>query len=180
MILALYSLNVTTVYTSKLITVFTNPTRDHQMDSVEELLQSKIPIGGRLEYQDWFMNDGKEDGIILQVYNTSDSFQPSTTHLGEVVEGKKIILNSRVHVKSNKHADDIHGLTKNVFSSQLEIIVEKGFPLLPEFNKFIDCMTDTGLITKIYNDFLYNVTIIHKMLSNYELMKNKTNLMNGE
>lgn len=44
-ILALYGLNITTMYTSKLITVFTQPAHDHQISTIQEILNKKIPIG---------------------------------------------------------------------------------------------------------------------------------------
>lgn len=44
-LLALYSINVTTIYTSKLIGVFTNPPYQEQIDTIEEIIDSKLPIG---------------------------------------------------------------------------------------------------------------------------------------
>lgn len=44
-LLALYGLNVTTIYTSKLITVFTQPAHDQQISTIEEILEAGIPIG---------------------------------------------------------------------------------------------------------------------------------------
>lgn len=44
-ILSLYALTLTTIYTSKLITVFTNPAYEHQIDSLEELVTAGFPIG---------------------------------------------------------------------------------------------------------------------------------------
>lgn len=73
--LALYALTITAIYTSKLITVFTHPKFDHQIDSIEELLDSNLPIGGRLEYMDWFDNDDFYDGFIFERYNHSDKFR---------------------------------------------------------------------------------------------------------
>lgn len=43
--LALYGLNVTTIYTSKLITVFTEPAHDQQISTITEILDAGIPIG---------------------------------------------------------------------------------------------------------------------------------------
>jgi hypothetical protein len=40
---------------------------------------------------------------------------------------------------------------------------DTGFPLLPKFNKVINYMTDMGLIDKVYEDFIFNITIIRKM-----------------
>lgn len=46
-LLALYGLNVTTIYTSKLITVFTEPAHDQQVSTIKEILDAGIPIGRR-------------------------------------------------------------------------------------------------------------------------------------
>lgn len=52
-LLALYGLNVTTIYTSKLITVFTRPAHDQQISTIAEILNAGIPIGGQ---QNWIRN----------------------------------------------------------------------------------------------------------------------------
>lgn len=44
-LLALYGLNITTIYTSKLITVFTEPAHDQQITTIKEILDAGIPIG---------------------------------------------------------------------------------------------------------------------------------------
>lgn len=48
--LTLYSLNITTVYTSKLINVFTNPAYEDQIDTIEEIINSHLPIGNQLVF----------------------------------------------------------------------------------------------------------------------------------
>ena len=44
-ILSLYALTITTIYTSKLMTVFTHPAYDHQIDSLQELIDGGLKIG---------------------------------------------------------------------------------------------------------------------------------------
>lgn len=73
--LALYALTITAIYTSKLITVFTHPSYDHQIDSVEELLEVELPIGGRKENMDWFENEDKLDREVFDRYNHTDVFR---------------------------------------------------------------------------------------------------------
>lgn len=51
--LALYGLNVTTIYTSNLINVFTSPARENQIDTVQEMLDSGLPIG-LTQFSDFF------------------------------------------------------------------------------------------------------------------------------
>lgn len=74
-ILALYALTITAIYTSKLITVFTHPKLDYQIDSIEELLESELPIGGRLENMDWFENEDELDEMVFVRYNHTDLFR---------------------------------------------------------------------------------------------------------
>jgi hypothetical protein len=74
-VLALYSLVLTALYTSKLITVFTNPVRDYQINSVEELLETELLIGGRSENVDWFGNGDPLDEAIFHRYNYSEEFR---------------------------------------------------------------------------------------------------------
>lgn len=44
-LLALYGLNVTTIYTSKLITVFTEPAHEQQIVEIREIMDAGVPIG---------------------------------------------------------------------------------------------------------------------------------------
>lgn len=43
--LALYGMNITTIYTSKLINVFTRLTYEDQVDTIQEIIESNLPIG---------------------------------------------------------------------------------------------------------------------------------------
>lgn len=43
--LALYGLNVTTIYTSNLITMFTEPKHEAQLDTIEKIIEAGLPIG---------------------------------------------------------------------------------------------------------------------------------------
>lgn len=43
--LALFGMNITTIYSSKLIRIFTNPELEDQIDTVEEIIASRLPIG---------------------------------------------------------------------------------------------------------------------------------------
>lgn len=55
--------------------------------------------------------------------------------------------------------DQIFAVPGNVFSNPLEMIAERGFPLLRKLNQLIDRMKDSGLIMKIYNDFLHTMNL---------------------
>lgn len=74
-LLALYSLILSTLYTSKLITVFTNPKLAYQFNSIQELLETDLLIGGRSENLDWFDNEDEVDRKIYEKYNFSEEFR---------------------------------------------------------------------------------------------------------
>uniref|UniRef100_T1H2G7 Ionotropic glutamate receptor C-terminal domain-containing protein n=1 Tax=Megaselia scalaris TaxID=36166 RepID=T1H2G7_MEGSC len=57
MALTLFALNLTCIYSSKLIDVFTRPAYVHQIDTIEEVMELGIPFGGPKESRDWFEND---------------------------------------------------------------------------------------------------------------------------
>lgn len=45
MFLAIYGLNVTTIYTSNLISMFTEPKHEAQLDTIEAIIEEGLPIG---------------------------------------------------------------------------------------------------------------------------------------
>uniref|UniRef100_A0A182Y9J1 Ionotropic glutamate receptor C-terminal domain-containing protein n=1 Tax=Anopheles stephensi TaxID=30069 RepID=A0A182Y9J1_ANOST len=169
MALTLYALNVTTIYTSILITVLTNPPRAYQVDTIEEVLASGVPIGGRLDSEDWFINDFEDDRLVSERYNATSEFQPSLANLQAVVNGSRSLLMSRLYVRNTKYYGLVHGLSKDVFVTQIEMIMEKGFPLLPKFNRILSNLIDMGIMQKLWKDFLYNVTILDRIRQNRNL-----------
>ncbi|XP_052888982.1 uncharacterized protein LOC128297392 [Anopheles moucheti] len=167
--LTLYALNVTTIYTSILITVLTNPPLAYQVDTIEEILADGVPIGGRVDSEDWFINDFDDDQLVSERYNASSEFQPSLANLQAVVDGKRSLLMSRLYVRNTKYYGLVHGLSTDVFVTQIEMIMEKGFPLLPKFNRILSNLIDMGIMQKLWKDFLYNVTILDRIRRNREL-----------
>lgn len=159
-VLALYALTITAIYTSKLITVFTHPKFDHQIDTIEELLEIGLPIGGRLENMDWFDNGDELDELVFDQYNHSVAFRPSTASLARIKNGEIALLVSKLYVRSNKYRNSVHGITSSMFSNHLEMIVERGFPLLRRINEVLAALRDMGFISKLFIDFKYNMTIL--------------------
>lgn len=67
---------------------------------------------------------------------------------------------SKLFVGSNVHRHDIFGLTQSMFANHLEMIVERGFPLLRRINQILAALRDMGLMSKLFVDFKYNMTIL--------------------
>ena len=109
---------------------------------------------------DWFDNDDEMDQKIFGLYNHSEMFKPSKTSIGRIMGGGETILISRLYVKSNEHHNLIFGLSKNMFANQMEMIVQRGFPLLHRIDVILGRLRSMGLMSKLFKDFNYNMTIL--------------------
>lgn len=116
--------------------------------------------GGRQDYQDWFENDNPLDAIINRLYNSSEDFWPSLETLESVSRGEKVILTNRRFVQS-KSVHHVFGFSFDVLVNPLEMITERGFPLLKPFSELIMRMIDAGIIDKLRHDFAYNASMLH-------------------
>lgn len=94
------------------------------------------------------------------MYNTTSTFWATVENLDSVAKGERVILAKRLFVLG-KSINNVFALPKDALVSPLEMISERGFPLLKQYSVIIQRMIDGGLITKIYNDFIYNVTVLH-------------------
>lgn len=162
-LLALYGLNVTTIYTSNLITMFTDPKHDVQPASIDDILAAELPIGGREEYSDWFENDHDHDQAVRRLYNWTEEFWPRAANLERVRDGHQAMLMNRFYVMSSALRDQIFAVPGNVFSSPLEMITVRGFPLLSAINRLVNRMKDSGLTMKINDDFLHDMNLKEAM-----------------
>lgn len=120
-------------------------------------------IGGREDYRDWFDNENGDDIIVNRTYRYSERFQPTTANLKLVRDGHQAMLINRFYVLSNTLRDAVYAVPGNVFSSPLEMITERGFPLLRKFNRLINYMKDAGLINKFNRDFIFNMSILERI-----------------
>jgi hypothetical protein len=75
---------------------------------------------------------------------------------------------SKFFVRDNELHSGVHGLSKSMFSNNLEMIVERGFPLLRKINSLITSMREMGMMTKLNSDFIYNKTILIRIKSSAE------------
>lgn len=167
-ILTLFAMNVTTIYTSKLINVFTHPAYENQIDTIDEIVQSQLPIGGREEFHDWFENENPKDEWFHKYYNFSEEFWPLIENLYAIRDQKRVVLLNRNFVLS-RSVDDLFGLSLNVFMSPIEMICERGFPLLKPFSMLISHMIDAGIIDKLHKDFVFDVTYLENIRNQHKI-----------
>lgn len=117
-------------------------------------------IGGREEYLDWFNNDSPYDKKIHKLYKIGEEFLPSVPNFVDVSHGKRVILSNRIFVLS-KAIENVFPVPFKVFTSPLEMISERGFPLLKRFSQLIMYMKDGGIMQKLIDDIYFNMTILH-------------------
>lgn len=170
--LALYGLNVTTIYTSKLITVFTQPAYEDQIDTILEIIESGLPIGGREDYHDWFDNEDPGDELFYRLYNSSKDFWPTVANLKAIRNGQRVVLLSRLYVLSTS-INEVFPLPRNVFSNPVEMITERGFPLLKRVSRLIMYMIDGGIMAKLYKDFMFNATVLEHIRNRNNISETK-------
>lgn len=84
--IALYGLNVTTIYTSNLIRVFTNPAYQNQIDTIEEIIESGLPFGR-----------------ICSFFFSITVGRANKSMLGLQVDAKTITTGSRMTIRAIKY-----------------------------------------------------------------------------
>lgn len=70
------------------------------------------------------------------------------------------LVASRSYVKQTEYRDKVFAITTPLFSSQLEMLCERGFPLLKRINSILGLFRDAGIMSKLRHDFVYNSTIL--------------------
>lgn len=98
--------------------------------------------------------------MSVNQFLTIVTFRPSTKSLESIKNGEMALIVSRLYVRSNKYRNDVFGLTQSMFANHLEMIVERGFPLLRRINEILSTLRDMGLMSKLFVDFHYNMTIL--------------------
>lgn len=160
MALTLFSLNLVCIYTSKLIDVFTNPAFEHQISTMNEVIERQISFGGPKENQDWFNNENDE--LIFRNYNRSDGFD----NIAAVAKGQRVILSNKMYILQNELSDNIYAFPKPVINILTEAIMKEGFPFLFHFNVIIRNMRDCGLFDKIYSTYVWKETYLNRIRKN--------------
>lgn len=70
------------------------------------------------------------------------------------------LLASQLYVDQTEHRNNVFGMTTELFSNHLEMLCERGFPLLKRINKILGVCRDAGIMSKLGNDFAFNSTIL--------------------
>lgn len=126
-------------------------TSDIQMDSIEELANSELKLGGTRRFADLLQTSDKEDNVeriirerffIFEQTNYSNQFL-------DLVEGRNTSFALLVMLNLTQNPSKIgyaHVIKEAVGSYPLAIVTRRDFPYLREFNFKIQMLVQTGLV----------------------------------
>lgn len=160
--LNLYCIMCLTGYQTKLIDVLRNPTYDHQINTIEEIVQSGLKFGGFEELHDLFYNSS--DPLDYQLGEKWTDVEDISQALIDVAVHRNFsLLCSRLELAhtsaSMPEISDGYGNYKyyafktNVFSVPIEMVAMKGFAYMREFSNTLAILKQAGVNSVIRRYF---------------------------
>lgn len=162
------TLLIAAAYQSKLISVLTNPTPEHQITNVEEMVKAKLPFGSIPSARNFFRNtDSKEDKLV---YDNFVNCPDAIACIDLVFQGKfgfmmpQILMSYRVpfYMKRNDTKNNVYGFKKVVKPIMYNMYTLRGYPFLERFNDVILRLQANGLIWKWTEETKKIINIIKK------------------
>lgn len=178
---ALYGMIVCSLYQSALINVLTNPLFETQIKSQEDILNSRLHIGGTPVYQTIFDNKATENIFSRFETNTSFAYRNVYDWLIRVASVKDYCTVSNLfyvmYVQSNDDAaltnkkghNQLFITRKNLMSYPVHMVTPKSFPLFNEFNKAIFQVSTGGLTVKWINEIKHLIQLKAKKPSKHDM-----------
>lgn len=156
---AFYSLILTTIYQSKLISTLTQTDYSHQISTVDELLESGLNFGGNINIKTLFNNSAsKTEQTIYQNLKICDltlSCPNRTAFLRDFATIKSEIPSKfLIHQYYTKPDGSpmIYILQTKVFFHYVNIFFSKSHPIFPEFNSHLVRLVEGGFGAKWLKD----------------------------
>lgn len=152
-----FSINLEITYESFLRTFLMHPRFEKQISSEADLIQSRIPLGGREIYRSYFETNNGSSFYLYRKYN-STSFVEGIRRAG--LERNFAVVSSRRQAvyqdqKLGRGAPLIYCFPEsdNLYKYGVVLLSRKWFPMLQRFNLIIRSVSENGLINK-WNDEL--------------------------
>lgn len=162
--LAVFSIVISSVYTSSLINYLTTRQRFPQIDSLDDILNADLTIGGLAVYQDIFnVADDEKSMIIYRSYQAVDDLNYWLQKVGDNFDACSIFTDFFIKYKiatKNEFLTDEDGksvvyvLKRKIFTYNLRILTKDGFPFLNYFNTIIARMDKAGLVLEMVEIYL--------------------------
>lgn len=163
--LAILNIFIGTMYTSALVFYLKNPVREFQIKTVSDVIESRLDIGGLENYREYFENASDTDSNII--YERFQIENDSAVHWlkSVAVDRDTCSIFSQLFVqytlvqKDNILVDyrglpKIYILPKVLLQYPLNFILQKGFPLIQQFNHIIERLKMSGILVKYYKVYI--------------------------
>lgn len=154
----LFSFNLEITYESFLRSFLMHPRFEKQISSESELVQSKIPFGGRDIYRSYFETNNASSFYLFRKYN-STPFVKGIQRAG--LERNFAVVASRRQAvyqdqKLGRGAKLIYCFPEsdNLYKYGVVLLSRKWFPMLQRFNLIIRSVSENGLINKWNEELL--------------------------
>lgn len=161
------ALLIITAYTSKLISVLTQPNYEDQIENEYQIIHSKLNYGYYESGRDLLKEP--DDMVHMQMYNfyTHCPFLELDCIDRAAFKRDFAVLKNRRQIKylipkrylSNKGRPLLHTFKKDLFYYPLCFCTPKGYPLLKRINSLILRMQENGLINKMDADLTKKVEV---------------------
>lgn len=153
-----FSINLGISYESFLRSFLMHPRFEKQISSEADLIQSRIPFGGREIYRSYFEINNASSFYLYRKYN-STSFVEGIRRTG--LERNFAVVSSRRQAvyqdqKLGRSAPLIYCFPEsdNLYKYGVVLLSRKWFPMLQRFNSIIRSVSENGLIDKWNEELL--------------------------
>ncbi|XP_047537189.1 uncharacterized protein LOC125071143 [Vanessa atalanta] len=147
-----FSLNMGISYESFLRSFLMHPRFEKQISSESDLIQSRIPLGGREIYRSYFETNNASSFYLYRKYN-STTFSEGIRRAA--LDRNFAVVSSKrqakyIDQKLGKGAALIYCFpeSNNLYKYGVVLLARKWFPMLERFNNIIRSVSENGLIDK--------------------------------
>ncbi|XP_077285294.1 putative glutamate receptor [Arctopsyche grandis] len=160
--LCIYNIVLVTAYQTKLIMVLTQPSYENQMDSLKDILESDLNVGGLEELKDLFDNADEELYKIVSkryknIPNVEETLHDVIVHRNFSLIASRMFLDDisskKIEFTDSYGDPNYHTLSSNVLSIPVEIVGRKGFPFIGTISDLISLTKSNGLMSKWLRDY---------------------------
>lgn len=153
-----FSVNMGISYESFLRSFLMHPRFEKQISTETDLIQSRIPLGGREIYRSYFETNNASSFYLYRKYN-STTFAEGIKRAAKdrnfaVVSSRRQAVYQDQKLGRGKHLIYCFPESDNLYKYGVVLLARKWFPMLERFNNIIRSVSENGLIDK-WNEELF-------------------------
>jgi hypothetical protein len=162
----LYSLAMSTVFQTYVTAFFMNPGLEHQIDSYEELRDSKLEFAFE-NFYDLYLSEE-----TLQTLNPRlvcdgphSCFKYAISNYGKAVLTSRVFAFAEAETLGYARNFPLHAFTEDMIQIYIVMLFQAGCPLLDSFNSIITHLVEAGLSNKYLEDVMDKIRSRNRSLT---------------